>query len=90
MQEIEIATDEGPVLLRLVKPCVRCSIPSVEPATGVQTQEPGATLASCAPCGSVFLVEASRVPGATEDDRLYRALLATLGPRRSRSRRDAL
>ena len=45
LQEIRITTDEGPVRLRLVKPCVRCSIPSVEPATGVQTQEPGATLA---------------------------------------------
>jgi uncharacterized protein YcbX len=31
--EIEIATDEGPVRLRLVKPCVRCSIPDVDPAT---------------------------------------------------------
>ncbi len=45
LHEILITTDDGPVRLRLVKPCVRCSIPSVEPATGVQTQEPSATLA---------------------------------------------
>lgn len=31
--EIDIATDDGPVRLRLVKPCVRCSIPDVDPAT---------------------------------------------------------
>lgn len=31
--EIEIDTADGPVRLRLVKPCVRCSIPDVDPAT---------------------------------------------------------
>ncbi|CAD5372649.1 MOSC domain containing protein [Rubrivivax sp. A210] len=47
LAEIEIAVESegGPVRLRLVKPCVRCSIPNVDPATGVQGQEPGATLA---------------------------------------------
>jgi uncharacterized protein YcbX len=42
---ITIATDDGPVRLRLVKPCVRCTIPSVDPATGEQGVEPGDTLA---------------------------------------------
>ena len=35
----------GPVVLRLVKPCVRCSIPNVDPATGNISHEPGDTLA---------------------------------------------
>jgi uncharacterized protein len=33
LHEIRFATDEGPVTLRLVKPCVRCSIPDVDPVT---------------------------------------------------------
>jgi uncharacterized protein len=33
LHEITFSTDEGPVRLRLVKPCVRCSIPDVDPAT---------------------------------------------------------
>ena len=37
LDEIHFATAEGPVRLKLVKPCARCSIPDVEPATG----EPG-------------------------------------------------
>ncbi len=28
-----------------MKPCVRCTVPSVDPATGVQGTEPGDTLA---------------------------------------------
>ena len=31
--------------LRVVKPCVRCSVPNVDPATGVAAHEPGDTLA---------------------------------------------
>jgi uncharacterized protein YcbX len=34
LDTLEIATDEGPVVLKLVKPCARCSIPDVDPATG--------------------------------------------------------
>ena len=30
---LHIATDQGPVVLKFVKPCVRCSIPDVDPAT---------------------------------------------------------
>lgn len=45
LHEIDITTDEGPVTLRLVKPCTRCSIPDVDPASGERGHEPGATLA---------------------------------------------
>ncbi|MBC7939305.1 MAG: MOSC N-terminal beta barrel domain-containing protein [Chitinophagaceae bacterium] len=44
LDEITIATDDGPVLLRLVKPCVRCSIPNVDPVTAATSNEPGDTL----------------------------------------------
>ncbi|MDQ2779952.1 MAG: MOSC N-terminal beta barrel domain-containing protein [Pseudomonadota bacterium] len=45
LREVVITTDEGPVQLRLVKPCVRCGIPNVDPATAEVELEPGATLA---------------------------------------------
>ncbi len=45
LDEIVIDTGEGPVTLTLVKPCVRCSIPNVDPATAATGQEPGDTLA---------------------------------------------
>lgn len=45
LDEIRFDTEEGPLVMKLVKPCTRCTIPSVDPATGVQTQEPGDTLA---------------------------------------------
>ena len=35
----------GDARLRVVKPCVRCSVPNVDPATGVPSTEPGDTLA---------------------------------------------
>lgn len=34
LRELRIATAEGEVVLRLVKPCPRCPIPNVDPATG--------------------------------------------------------
>lgn len=43
--DIVITTAEGPVRLRLTKPCVRCSIPNTDPATAAVGSEPGATLA---------------------------------------------
>lgn len=46
LHEICITTDEGPVRLRLVKPCVRCSIPDVDPATAATGHAVGDTLAS--------------------------------------------
>jgi uncharacterized protein YcbX len=36
----------GDARLQFVKPCVRCTVPSVDPATGEQGAEPGATLAA--------------------------------------------
>ena len=45
IDELEIDTAQGPVRLRLVKPCTRCTIPNVDPATGEPTTEPGDTLA---------------------------------------------
>ncbi len=39
LSELRIATDEGEVLLRLVKPCPRCPIPNVDPATGRTSPE---------------------------------------------------
>ena len=45
IDELAISTYEGVVRLKLVKPCVRCTIPSVDPATGAQGVEPGDTLA---------------------------------------------
>ncbi|MGE5160643.1 MAG: MOSC domain-containing protein [Betaproteobacteria bacterium] len=36
----------GEAVIELVKPCVRCTVPSVDPARGEQGTEPGATLAT--------------------------------------------
>jgi uncharacterized protein YcbX len=33
LDEIEFSTDEGPVRLKLVKPCARCPMPDVDPLT---------------------------------------------------------
>jgi uncharacterized protein YcbX len=46
IDEITIQTGEGPIRLRLVKPCTRCSIPNVEPETAATGHEPGDTLAT--------------------------------------------
>ena len=46
LDELRFETPDGPVAIKLVKPCVRCTIPSVDPATGVQGHEPGDTLSS--------------------------------------------
>jgi uncharacterized protein YcbX len=35
LDEIVLDADDGPVRLKLVKPCARCPIPDVDPATGV-------------------------------------------------------
>ncbi len=45
IDEITIDAAEGPVRLRLVKPCTRCTIPNVDPATAATGHEPGDTLA---------------------------------------------
>jgi uncharacterized protein len=46
IDEIDITTAEGVVTLRLVKPCSRCSIPNIDPASAEQGSEPGLTLAA--------------------------------------------
>ena len=45
IHEIDISTGEGVVTLRLVKPCVRCSIPDIDPISAEPGAEPGLTLA---------------------------------------------
>jgi uncharacterized protein YcbX len=45
LHEIDITTDDGIVTLRLVKPCVRCSIPDVDPATAATGTAVAETLA---------------------------------------------
>jgi uncharacterized protein len=46
IDELTIESPDGPVLLKLVKPCGRCSIPDVDPATAVQGHHVADTLAS--------------------------------------------
>ncbi len=46
MRDLVIDTPQGEVQLRLVKPCTRCSIPDVDPATGEQGRGVAETLAS--------------------------------------------
>ena len=46
VDEIVFDAEGGPVRIRLVKPCVRCGIPNVDPATGEPGVEPGRTLAA--------------------------------------------
>jgi len=46
IDELLIAFDDGPVRLKLVKPCVRCSIPDVDPASGEPGHAVGDVLAS--------------------------------------------
>jgi len=45
IETLEITTEQGVVRLRLVKPCVRCSIPNVDPISAQTSHEPGDTLA---------------------------------------------
>jgi uncharacterized protein YcbX len=46
IDELAIDTGEGTVRLRLVKPCVRCTIPDVDPASGERGSAVGDTLAT--------------------------------------------
>jgi uncharacterized protein len=41
---LSICTGQGTVALALVKPCPRCPVPNIDPATGVTSSEPGDTL----------------------------------------------
>lgn len=44
LEELQIATAQGPVRLKPVKPCSRCPIPNIDPATAVSSHEVGDTL----------------------------------------------
>ncbi|MEP6875090.1 MAG: MOSC N-terminal beta barrel domain-containing protein [Burkholderiales bacterium] len=46
LDDITFATPDGPVRLKLVKPCARCPIPDVDPATGERGHAVGDVLAS--------------------------------------------
>jgi len=46
VDELLIDADGGPVRLKFVKPCSRCQIPNVDPASAGTGAEPGATLAA--------------------------------------------
>lgn len=46
LDEIEFDTPDGRVLLKLVKPCPRCTIPDVDPSNGVPGHAVGDALAS--------------------------------------------
>lgn len=46
LDEIRFDTDEGPVRIKLVKPCVRCTIPDVDPMTGEAGHAVGDALAA--------------------------------------------
>jgi len=46
LDEIEFDTEGGPVQLKLVKPCSRCTIPDVDPATGALGHAVGDALAT--------------------------------------------
>jgi uncharacterized protein YcbX len=41
VDEIVLATGEGPVRLKLVKPCTRCTIPDVDPDTAATSHDVG-------------------------------------------------
>jgi hypothetical protein len=43
---VRIEAPEGAIVLKLVKPCVRCTIPDVDPASGAQGHAVGDTLVS--------------------------------------------
>lgn len=45
LDELHLDTADGPVRLRLVKPCPRCPIPNIDPVTALAGHEPGDTLA---------------------------------------------
>jgi uncharacterized protein YcbX len=46
VDEIVLTTDDGPVRLKLVKPCTRCSVPDVDPFTAATAHDVGDLLSS--------------------------------------------
>ena len=43
-EQLQIDTEQGPVRLKPVKPCPRCPIPNIDPATAISSTEVGDTL----------------------------------------------
>jgi uncharacterized protein YcbX len=46
VDDIQVASGDGPIRLRLVKPCTRCTIPNVDPDTATTAPAVGDTLAA--------------------------------------------
>jgi uncharacterized protein YcbX len=44
IEELELAGADAPIRLRLVKPCTRCNIPNIDPATGLSDPAVGMVL----------------------------------------------
>jgi len=44
LEDIHIGTDDGPLVLRPVKPCARCPIPNIDPLSAESSPEVGDTL----------------------------------------------
>ena len=87
--ELEIAAEGGPVKLRLVKPCVRCTIPNVDPADAAVGHEPGDTLAGYradarVDGGVTFGMNAVIVEGFDRVLRVGQPVRARAGPSRTR------
>ena len=55
----------GPLGIRLVKPCTRCTVPGVDLATGVMGEEPLKTLARCRRSGNRILFGMNAIPDDT-------------------------
>lgn len=55
----------GSVEIRLVKPCTRCTVPGVDPATGVREDEPLKTLARYRRQGNRVLFGMNAIPDGT-------------------------
>ena len=72
----------GAAVLEVVKPCVRCTVPSVDPARGEQGVEPGDTLAvyrnNAGAGGVTFGVNAIVLQGAGTEVRVGDAVEVTL------------
>jgi len=45
LDTLSLDSPDGEVVLKLTKPCIRCTIPNVDPASAALGSEPGATLA---------------------------------------------
>jgi uncharacterized protein YcbX len=83
VRDLVVATGDGPVRLRLVKPCTRCTIPNVDPATAAVGTEPGDTLAAFRADARVggavtFAMNAVVVDGIERTLRAGQAATATL------------